>query len=327
MKTMKKKLFIHVGPHKTGTTVIQKICLDNDSSLQSMNFLYPKAFFSFIGHHELVNQVRKRSVSEGAVKGLEESGLNILLSSENFIDFSLADWNYIKEVFSNFDLHIIYTWRRSSLKMYSIWQESIKHGESETFYAYYYPDLIRPGVSSRLAQINNLDKMESVVGIENIHILDYEALSEKESLLYEFFKIMNIDADQLEEKQHSEGVKNVSMKPGLTELLRCLNSLHEKKGYTKSSQVRERFFAKKKSLEDIVQKTLSLMEGCYKQISFGDYFVDKISEKRVYQKYEARLIGYEKKLIEKKIDIVDQQWLLHPDAIKLLSIIYERISK
>ncbi|MEP0071224.1 MAG: hypothetical protein ABJE79_00865 [Marinomonas sp.] len=324
---MKKKLFIHVGPHKTGTTVIQKICLDNDSNLQSMNFLYPKTFFSFIGHHELVNQVRKRSVSEEAVKNLADSGLNILLSSENFIDFNLADWRYVKEIFSNFDIHIIYTWRRSSLKMYSIWQESIKHGESETFYAYYYSDLIRPGVSDRLSQINNLDRMEGVIGFENIHILDYEALSENKSLLSEFFKIMNIDSNQLGKKQHSEGVKNASMKPGLTELLRCLNSLHEKKGYTKSSQVRERFFAKKKSLEDVVKKTFFLMDGCYKEVSFGDYFVDKSSEKRIYQKYKPRLVGYEKKSIEKKIDIVDQQWLLHPDALKLLSVIYTEISK
>lgn len=322
---MKRKLFIHVGPHKTGTTVIQKTCLDNIELLNAMGVGYPKLFFSFLGHHQLVDKVRSRAVTSDDVDALKELDQNVLLSSENYIDLSKNDWLYFSEVFSDFDVNIIYSWRKSSLKMYSIWQESIKHGETKGYYEYYYGDLVKPGVSRLLSQIINIDVLAGVFSKESLIILDYDALSEDGVLIETFFNLLGVDGQAVKVITKSDGIKNTAMLPSLTEILRSLNAYHVSLGNAKGSEVREKLFYKKEYLKTIVGDIEKLMENSFDDIRFGDYFVDKATESKIVGNYRDRIVGYKKKNRLKTLSIVDKNWLLNSDALGLLKQLYSEL--
>ena len=102
-------LVIHAGPHKTGTSYIQKKCVDNYELLKGSRVLYPKTGIRAYGHHEI-----PRAVSNGAWRNsrlyssfLEEirDGEAIFLSSENFSMLDSKGWD---EFGSDFNPLILY---------------------------------------------------------------------------------------------------------------------------------------------------------------------------------------------------------------------------
>lgn len=322
---MKKKLYIHVGPHKTGTTLLQKICLDNKETLSELGISYPNVFFNFLGHHQLVDKARNKKVTDDEIENLIQLNSDILLSSENFIDLTKSQWQYIKKRFDAFDIHIVYAWRRTSFKMYSMWQEAIKHGEKASFYQYYYSDLIKPGVSRQLMQTINIDLLAKVFNKEHLHLLDYDELSEQQSLISEFFNLFNVDVQSLKLDTYNQGIKNVALPSTLTELLRCLNAYHQQQGHAKSSQIREVFFANQDKFTDQIQQIQTMMKSHIDRIEFGNYFVDNNSEQQISKKYQEQLIGYSKPTKNIAMDIINPDWLLTPNASQLIIDVYNAL--
>lgn len=324
---MQKKLYIHVGPHKTGTTLIQKICLDNQSNLQVIGINYPNVFFNFLGHHGLIDKARNKSILPSEIEQIKSYESNILLSSENFIDLNENNWNYLKEVFHDFDIQIIYAWRRSSLKMYSMWQEAIKHGENQPFQEYYYQDLVKPGISRRLMQSINIDMLSKVFQKEKIHILDYDSLKEKGTLVENFFNLISVNSEELNIEEYHHGIKNQALKPSLTELLRCLNSYHQQLGNKPDSMIRELFFLRKENLREEINSIENIMQKSIKPLEFGHYFVDNNTDKQLVNRYSQQIIGYEKHNNKNHVDIITPNWLITPSAFPLLKDIYQSLTQ
>lgn len=324
---MTKTIYLHVGPHKTGTTVIQKACLDNTDVLDKHGVSFPSLYFTPIGHHDLVNTVRRRAISDEDLATLASGHEKALLSSENFIHFSAQDWKYLSERLAQFEVKIIYAWRRSSLKMYSMWQESVKHGGTTPFHAFFYQDLIRPGESKSLMQTLNLDAMAAAFGKDNIHILDFDALSESKMLVTEFFNLLGVDGTQIDISGQSQGFRNESMDPVTTEVLRCLNSLSVKAGYPQNSKTREVFSALQPTLDAEMEQAKSLMENDVDTFEVGDYFVDRATEHALKSKFMTNLVHYKAQKRTKNIKVANQDWLLKPQAYQLISAMHEKIMK
>ncbi|WPC74291.1 hypothetical protein [Vibrio porteresiae] len=322
---MKQTIYLHIGPHKTGTTVIQKASLDNRNILEKYSVTYPDVFFEALGHHKLVDSVRGRKNLSDDFDSLLNSSEKILLSSENFISFSLEDLKYLKTCLSKFDVKIIYAWRRSSLKMYSMWQESIKHGCSKPFYSYFYNDLIRPGESRSLMQKINLDMYASVFGKDNIYILDFDALSDNKSLVTDFFSIVGVDGAEVDVSNQSKGIKNESLDPATIEILRCLNSLSKFAGFPENARTREAFLSNQELVSENIEKAKLLMGDYYEEFAVGDYFIDRVTEKNITEHYSSNLVKYENKSRTKKIRVVKQDWLLKPESSQLITAIHKAI--
>ncbi|MDR9826767.1 hypothetical protein RCJ22_14235 [Vibrio sp. FNV 38] len=322
---MKKTIYLHVGPHKTGTTVIQKACLDNREVLDKYDVSYPSLFFNHIGHHDLVNTVRLREISDKHLGQLEAINSNILLSSENFIHFTQQDLQYLVGRFSKFDIKIIYSWRRSSLKMYSMWQESIKHGEVASFHSFYYSDLVRPGQSKTLMQTLNVELLASKFGKDNLYILDFDSLSESNNLVKEFFDIVGVKGSEIDISTQSDGVRNESLDPRKTEMLRGLNALSKGLGLPVSSKTREAFSMHYDTIIQEVEQVLSLMERYIENVEVGNYLIDRSSEAGITQKFMPNIRHYQNKNRVKIIKIVNSDWLLNPLASQLLAEIHKKI--
>lgn len=322
---MKKTIYLHVGPHKTGTTVIQKACLDNRAVLNRNGVSYPPLFFNHLGHHGLVDAIRQRKIVDTDIEALDNCEENILFSSENFIHFNEADVKYLREKFSRFTIKIIYAWRRSSLKMYSLWQESVKHGNSTSFYAHFYRDLVKPGQSKTLLQIKDIDMFADCFGKENIHILDYEAMLKKGTLLHYFFDIMGIDDKDINISNHHNGIKNISLDPLSTEILRCLNSKSKVLGLAKNSKTREAYFDRQEKVNNEITEIQSMMQAYIEQVKVGGYMVDHTSEKAITHKYQDNIVSYQYENKLEDIRLISTDWLLNPKSAQLIDDIYKKI--
>ncbi|MGR5254379.1 hypothetical protein ACPV5S_19480 [Vibrio astriarenae] len=324
---MKRTIYLHVGPHKTGTTVIQKACLDNQHILEENGVSYPKMYFNHIGHHGLVNTVRRRDIADNDVQIFKDIERDILLSSENFIHFTAKDWAYLRDKLkSDFNFCIIYAWRRSSLKMYSIWQESVKHGSSATFQNFFYKDLVRPVGSKVLSQILTLDMLSDIFGRESLRVLDYDSLLSKGEVVDAFFSLVGVVPGSIDISNQSNGVKNASLDPETTEVLRCLNALSKQHGYPESSHMRESFFLRSDLVLEKVIQLKELMKNSREVMEVGNYFVDLRNEKLICEKYSDLIVSYENNKKVKNITTVNSDWTLNPKSVALLQEIYAKVS-
>ncbi|MHB8232145.1 MAG: hypothetical protein ACYDDB_04520 [bacterium] len=59
VKIMKKKLFLHIGTHKTGTTALQSLLATNDRLLSNSGVLFPSAgrIGKYSGHHNIAREL------------------------------------------------------------------------------------------------------------------------------------------------------------------------------------------------------------------------------------------------------------------------------
>lgn len=91
---MTQKLYVHIGLHKTGSTLIQNFCTENRNLLASQGICYPQSAAKWNGHHLLAwsfgikhpNYSEADGSTEELTKAIREEadGSDILISSEDF---------------------------------------------------------------------------------------------------------------------------------------------------------------------------------------------------------------------------------------------------
>tara|TARA_Y100000588_G_scaffold394892_1_gene518118 strand:- start:3677 stop:4657 length:981 start_codon:yes stop_codon:yes gene_type:complete len=319
---MKKRLYLHVGPHKTGTTVIQKACIDNRNLLEQSNVKYPEMYFNHLGHHGLVDAIRGRKITDEDVSEIAELNCDILLSSENFINLAAEGFEYFKSKFCDFTIEVIFSWRRSSHKMYSMWQESIKQGSDVNYNTFYYKDLVKPGQSERLSQNLLIGRLVNVFGKENVHILDYENLSNQDKLVDAFFEIVGVEGDCIDLSNINAGIRNSALDPVSTEIIRCLNSMSIQHLNLRGSTTRELFFAKQKQIAPYLEQLKMMLSKYQENIQVGDYFVDNHTDRVITRDFGDLIVEYKKNVETKNITIISPNWLILEDGKPLLKEIH-----
>ncbi len=323
---MKRKLFLHVGPHKTGTTLIQKVCLDNQQALLSGGVFYPKNYVRIFGHHLIRDLIKGRQLSESDSNFFKEIDSDILLSSEDFISFSIKDFEYIKTFFSDFDVHVIYSWRRASLKMYSIWQELIKHGQSVSFFEFYHNHLARPAQSYMLSADLQVERFVKVFGIKKVHLIDYDEAAKDKNLLELFFSIINCKySKEYLEKSESKVSNNRSLNPFDTETIRILNKIMSSKYGMHGNDVREAYLDHYSELD--ITELHQIMQTQVTSLPVGNYFIDKKTERVMYSKFKENFINFEQAQYTSSITLIQDSWLMNSEAITLINNLADRIHK
>jgi len=137
-----KNIYIHIGPHKTGTTTIQRGLWINRERLLKNGYLCPRSgsmSHSTIAHHNLaweLRQVRRFNENDGTWKdALDEifhlnAPENVILSSEEFTNFSEQHIRELKNLLGSFQVFVICYLRRQDLLLQSIWSEITKNGQN-----------------------------------------------------------------------------------------------------------------------------------------------------------------------------------------------------
>ena len=104
-----KTLYLHVGPHKTGTTSIQKFMLDNQAILFKSNLVYPKQFVKIFGHHDFRQVIAERRIDDQVKTFFNDNDHDFVLSSEDLISLNKEDFEYLRASLAPCKIVVIYT--------------------------------------------------------------------------------------------------------------------------------------------------------------------------------------------------------------------------
>lgn len=131
---MKKKIILHIGTNKTGTSTIQKYLGLNKEKLLSQKVLYPSSGQLHFAHYKfsaifnlntLPEPIDSSILKEELEKEIKETGCNtIIISSEYFI--LAKDIDAIKEYFIDYEVFVLVYLRRHDEWYESLYNQSIK---------------------------------------------------------------------------------------------------------------------------------------------------------------------------------------------------------
>ncbi len=146
---MARRIFLHVGTPKTGTTFLQSVLWANKETLAQQGLLLPLR--SVRDHYYLSNIARaveyeisrmpKRGETswDRMVDEVSEWGRDVLISHEMFtwVSSERAVWALDQLRALGDDVHVVVTARDLARQVPAEWQQSIKHGRTLTLRDYY----------------------------------------------------------------------------------------------------------------------------------------------------------------------------------------------
>ncbi len=207
----KKKLFLHIGSHKTGSTALQVFLTENRNLLLKDGILYPDIGcpeFSRHGQHLLAwlffttpgylpvfegNVIEKSTleemnlVSEIKSAALSEGINSIILSSEEFSVLRPSEIDTLSKNLVDFDVEVIIYLRRQDRYLESSYSTSVLYSG----YIKNFSDYLN-------AQRMNLNYYELVKNWENsfggrVYVRSYEDPEIKKDIVSDFCKLININ--------------------------------------------------------------------------------------------------------------------------------------
>lgn len=149
----RKKLIIHIGLSKTGTTSFQRHAHANAAELEKHGLLYPQSGVGTINHLLLAQHLSERSVNPLLIKTLIEEihasrANSVLLSCEAFEGFPVKKMKIIQECFQEFDIYILCTLRSRLSWIRSMYAEIVKKAMSVEDFSSFVAVNVREEVTS-----------------------------------------------------------------------------------------------------------------------------------------------------------------------------------
>lgn len=180
---MKKKLILHVGTHKTGSTSLQNFFLANKDYLRLNGILYPTTKYHPVGQQRLAYAFNEevsphlRDVDNEVIGVFDE--LNELIDNTSFECMVVSSENFapngdldvirkIKDFFYRFDVAIVIYIRRQDKYLQSIYRECVKLPNS---FPGRFEDFRSP---HPLNYCDIIGAWQSVFGPENVVVKSYD---------------------------------------------------------------------------------------------------------------------------------------------------------
>lgn len=228
-----KKIYLHIGLHKTGSTYIQKIFTDNRELLREFGVEYPELGAEFLfGHHNFAwSFIPDKCLQDGdrfTVEKLLESlhrtpAETIFISSEDFDFLQLQHIKSLARTLEGFQVQIVLYARHPAEMLYSLWQERIKHGDTISLPSYYDSILQNP----RQIDYRTIANLWSgIFGEQSISIIIYDNLRESNTDIAFFLlnEVMQLNIDFCQLKKPDKKI-NPSSSIEIIEILRRINGL------------------------------------------------------------------------------------------------------
>jgi hypothetical protein len=286
-----KTLILHIGPHKTGSTYIQKKLLDNSKQLENNGWMYPSVGLVHFGQHELatIGGINDDDLWREALN----SNKNIVISSENFDRLNEEQVKLLAVKLSDFVVKIVYLYRRGDEKLISSWQESIKHGGVKNWSEYLYYHVSKPYLSDILGDIRMLENFKRVFGSNSINIIDYDVAKRDNSDLFELFiDLLGVSLDEFE--LNNESINKTSDLINI-EILRRLNILDVENGNKPFHFLREKYFKhiSYNKCEDN-NKIHDMINNQTINLDLGDNFIFDMLRNQFYSHFDGAVVNGEK---------------------------------
>jgi hypothetical protein len=246
------KIIIHIGPHKPGSTYIQKNFYESREVFKKTNTCYPEEGIGpQWGHHKLVEAIIKRD--ENFINIFFES-INdyskIIISSENFWNLSSDDLAFFNNFLHDFSIEILFFKRNFMGLLLSSWQENVKHGDVKSWSESLLHHVLRPFESPILHCTKTLKDWDNIINPERINILNYDHIVENNGDIFqETLTICGLHACAQDKK--SVELVNKSLDFSSVELIRNLNIALKKRNISVNHNVRELYLKVKNSSRNI----------------------------------------------------------------------------
>ncbi|MBV0892855.1 hypothetical protein KTN05_13490 [Paracoccus sp. Z118] len=236
-------VILHFGPHKTGTTYIQKTLLNNRSELMQAGVIYPDLFLEDPGHHALPRALGQDTAT--AVRDLRKfmADLNgetrrVIFSSENLSLLSHAEMVSLRDALAPQTILPIIYLRNRAQSIWSQYQEHVKFGEVKSFSDYVsYLLLLQPDANA-IDPLGLALRVGRVFG--SVDIVSYDGCVAEFRDLTDPILVAACGAS-LALPHRLGGRSNVRMAQERVEILRLLNLVHLRRGKKPANFVRAAF--------------------------------------------------------------------------------------
>ncbi|NJN23241.1 MAG: hypothetical protein HC810_01000 [Acaryochloridaceae cyanobacterium RL_2_7] len=187
-------MFLHIGLHKTGSTYIQKVFAENRELIRELGIDYPSLGAEFLfGHHNLawslmpgkqLLETTDFSIAKLTQYLHDSSVESTVLSSEEFDFLKIEHISKIYQVFSDFEVKIVFYVRHPLNAFYSLWQEAVKHGDTTSLESFL--ENIRDR-SHPFNYWNIANQWAHYFGPNSLQIVIYDNLVEKDLDIFIYF--------------------------------------------------------------------------------------------------------------------------------------------
>ena len=184
---MGRRLYIHVGLPKTGTTFLQAVLAQNRPRLREHGFVYPFVRKEGMFHAavELCGQHERWGLQPELIDGTwaalcrraSESGDTAIVSHEILGGADRSQISAALQVAEGFDVHVVVTARDLARQVPAHWQEQVKNGQTYTF-AEYQREIVDPGRTGRVDEFWQEQDLLGVLGRwgespppQNVHVV------------------------------------------------------------------------------------------------------------------------------------------------------------
>lgn len=281
-----KKLFLHIGPPKTGTSTIQDFLYHNRNNLRNFGYLYPQTGIKFSGQHNLAQIIIKSELAKpnaGTWKEfhseIENANFeNIIISSEFFSMANKKQIEILKSELKFYEVTIIIYLRRQDLRLESQYTEAVKKGRCAIDILSFVEKRRNESDYYKL-----LERWKQAFGINNLIVRPLEK-AQIPNICHDILKTVGID-----DYNSFSKIDNTNIRPGrkALEVLKLANKVYKN--------------LPKKSREKSVRKIKNYLqdnwneEGKYRLISYSESvkIIEeyKESNQAVAQEYLGRKDG------------------------------------
>lgn len=227
---MTRKIIFHIGPAKTGTSSLQEALFANRALLMENGFHYPefgrhRQMPNLPGHHGIQGELgHNRPVPQDIIDGMAtlDPDLAVVFSSENLAHLPTEAIQKLIEALSPAEFQVVYYTRRWDHLVPSVWQELIKHGQSQSYLEYINRQLSAPRNNHHLNYKLPLDRWTSVLGKSRITVFSYDGVKAAGQGIVAHFFDQVLGLALPDQSEPRENTRNTAI---FTETLRMLNRL------------------------------------------------------------------------------------------------------
>jgi hypothetical protein len=227
----KRKVFLHVGPHKTGSTHVHTYLDKISKQLPSLDFCWPVPRgniqqSNFLPFHFISNRT-VQAISLQWLKACTDKSKHLIISAEAFDRFSEENFNEFRNYLSQYDeFQVIILYREWLNHMYSLYTEIHKYTSRSLSFSEY---LLKNFDVLEDIQMLNVPKLisvfSSVVGEQNIRLLDYYGImaagkDEAYVIVCEIMGILCKESEYLNQAQLKENKKPEMIPTEIFQLVR-----------------------------------------------------------------------------------------------------------
>jgi len=195
---------IHIGPHKTASTYIQHTLTENRNTFLKHNYtvVLPsrkagavlaftlKAQKNQVSPFPSEPYVRMRDVYNGMVSQIQSKTSSIILSSEEFDDFTPETVRLLADLLQNYTVTIVAFHRERSKLFRSYWEELNKFKPCPERFGGFYRRHVPPNVSLPSVEMEGtLDAFADAFGAGNVRLISFDGvMSSRRNIMAVFIK-------------------------------------------------------------------------------------------------------------------------------------------